>query len=217
MSINAKDAEKALNEVAITERQTKLYTSLKGSDWISYLWGFIWVVGFTTQHFLRHSDTVWRAGSLSISGSAVFWPPLVIIGVVAGGLLMSRSAPVRSERERELGKAIGFTWFSLYAFMGFWMMLVSAGAEGPMFAGEAGERIVTAIYATIPMFALLITGLFVGSRFLILESVAITVLTGVGLLATGEYFYLYMAIVGGGLQLAVGVGVQVVLRRPNNE
>lgn len=217
MQIDMKDAEEALNEVAIIERRTKLYTSLKGSDWISYLWGGIWVGGFTIQHLLRSTEGTLSAGGHGIPISSAFWPPLVIIGFVAGGLLISRSALVRSERERELGKAIGFMWFSLYAFMGFWMTLAAAGTEGPMFISEAGERIVTAIYATIPMLALLIMGLFMGSRFLILESVAITVLTALGLLITGEYFYLYMAIVGGGILVGSGVAVQIALRRPNDE
>jgi len=213
MTITAQDAERALNEAAMTERKTQLYTSLKGYDWISYLWGGIWVVGFVVQHVLSRQDIVLRLGRISVSGAGVFWIPLVILGVVTGAVIMSRAAPIRSERDRELGKAIGFMWLSLYSFMGFWMLLVSAGAQGPLFVGEAGERIVAAIYATIPMFALLIMGLFGCGRLLILEAVFITVMTAVGLFAAGEWFYLYMAIVGGGTQLAMGAAVQITLRR----
>jgi hypothetical protein len=216
MTINAEDAEKVLNEVAITERKTELYTSLKGADRESYLWGGIWVIGFTAQHFLSQSDIVWRIGGLSVRGAGVVWYPLIVLGVVAGGLLMSRGGPVRSDRDRELGRAIGFTWFSLYAFMGFWMTLVIAGAGESLFVSDAGERIVTAIAATIPMLALVITGLFTGARWLTFEAVFITVMTGIGLLAAGDYFFLYMAVVGGGTQLAVGAAVQVLLRRANH-
>ena len=104
-------------------------------------------------------------------------------------------------------------WFALYAYAGFWIALVSAGADGPLFVGEAGERIVTAIFATIPMFALVIMGLFGCGKYLVLEAVFITVMTGVGLLATGSWFYVYMAVVGGGTQLAAGAAVHVALRR----
>jgi hypothetical protein len=213
MTLTAQDAERALNDVAMTERKTKLYTSLKGYDWISYLWGAIWVVGFVVQHVLSRREIVLRLGRVIVPAEGVFWFPLVILGLVAGALIMSHNAPIRSERDRELGRAIGFMWMSLYAFMGFWMLLVSAGAEGALFVGEAGERIVTAIYATIPMLALLIMGLFGCGRPLIFESVFITVMTAIGLLAAGEWFYLYMAIVGGGTQLAMGAAVQLVLRR----
>lgn len=213
MTITAQDAERALNEAAMTERKTKLYKSLKGYDWISYLWGAIWVIGFVVQHVESRHEFILHIGRASVSGTGVFWFPLVILGVVAGGLIMSRSAPIRSERERELGKAIGFMWFSLYAFAGFWMFLVSAGSEGALFVGDSGERIVTAIYATIPMLALLIMGLFGCGRILVFEAVFITVMTAIGLLAAGEWFYLYMAIVGGGTQLATGAAVQIILRR----
>ncbi len=217
MDISAKDAEKALNDVATTERKTKLYTQLKGGDWISYLWGGIWVAGFGLQHALSGHDSVLRLGRLSISGGGVFWIPLVILGMIGSALIMSRTAPIRSERERELGRSIGFMWFGLYAFMGFWLCLISAGAEGALFAGDEGYRILTAIYATIPMFALVLMGLFGCGRYLILEGVFITVMTGIGLLVAGEWFYLYMAIVGGGTQLATGAAVQIVLKRANHE
>jgi hypothetical protein len=100
--------------------------------------------------------------------------------------------------------------------MGFWMTLVIAGAGESLFVSDAGERIVTAIAATIPMLALVITGLFTGARWLTFEAVFITVMTGIGLLAAGDYFFLYMAVVGGGTQLAVGAAVQVLLRRANH-
>jgi hypothetical protein len=217
MEITAKDAEQALNEAARTERKTHVYTSLKGSDWVSFLWGAIWVIGFSLQHVLQGRDFTLRLGRMSVAGAGIFWFPLVILGMTLGGLIMARSAATQSERERELGKAIGFMWFSLYLFAGFWMALIIAGAGGPLFTGEAGARIVTAIYVTIPMFALLLMGLFGCGRFLIVESIFITVMTGVGLLVTGEWFYLYMAIVGGGTQLAAGAWVKVTLSRASHE
>lgn len=213
MELTAQEAQQALDDVAIAERRTNLYRSLKGYDSMSYLWGGIWTVGFGLQQFLAGKGIMLHIGRVSMPAEGFFWTPLCILGLVGGGLILSRGEAVRSERERELGKAIGFMWLAVYLFVGFWMFLTAAGAGGPLFVGAAGERILTAIYATIPMFALLLMGLFGVSQGLIFESIFITVMTGVGLLVAGEWFYLYMAIVGGGTQLIIGVIVQMKLRR----
>jgi len=213
MTITAKDAEKALNDVAAAERRAKRYTDMKGGDWMSFLWGGIWVAGFVLQHLSCRYGWMLHVGRVTTSASGALWFPLVIFGGVASGLIMSKAAPVRSERDRELSKAIGGMWLSLYAFVGFWVLIISASAEGPLFAGEVGDRVVTTIYATIPLLALLLMGLFGCGKFLVLESVFITVMTAVGLFTMGQWFYLYMAVVGGGTQLAVGAAIYVLLKR----
>ena len=68
-----------------------------------------------------------------------------------------------------------------------------------------GERIMSAVIVTVPMFAYVVMGLWGCGQYMIWLGLGITALTVLGLYAFPSFFYLWMAAVGGGALFGVGI------------
>jgi hypothetical protein len=64
-----------------------------------------------------------------------------------------------------------------------------------------------AIQATIPMFAYVVMGLWL-DHFILWIGLAVTALTLVGLFFLQPYFWLWMAVTGGGMLLGTGLYIR---------
>ncbi len=69
------------------------------------------------------------------------------------------------------------------------------------------NRKIAAFWATVPMFAYILIGLWL-DRFFIWLGALVTVATVVGYYFIGEYFYLWMAVCGGGALIASGLFIR---------
>ena len=213
MNCSPQEAEQALNDLDAVERKTRTYTVLKGSDHVCFLWGMVWIIGFVLQHWLSRHPVSMRIGSFTLSGSGLFWTPLVLAAGILTYVIFLRTVPTRSKRLDELARAVGPMWLALYAYAGFWLVMTETAAGEPLFQGAAGMRALTTVASTLPMLALVLMGLYGCGRFLIVEGLLVTLATGIGFYMAGDWFYLYMAVAGGGIQLATAGWVRHSLRR----
>ena len=133
MDISSQDAESCLNEVSQVQEHTKIHRELRGSEWASIIWGIAWVTGVLLQHYFSRNPLVLEVGRLQVIGSGMFWWPVVLVALLATWMVSTRAIAIRSEREREIDRAIGWTWLALYVFWGFWIFVpINAGISNSL-------------------------------------------------------------------------------------
>ena len=72
---------------------------------------------------------------------------------------------------------------------------------------RTSDRKISAYWATVPMFAYIIMGLWLDRFFLVLGTL-VTLATLAGYYFITDYFFLWMAVVGGGSLVAGGVFIR---------
>jgi len=197
MDVSDEEARKSLDLIQEAAQRARQWFAFAGGDIVFILWGVIWVLGYLSSHFLPRV-TGW------------IWLVLVVGGVAASVLLMRRYAAVRSPG----GWRISTFWFLLYLYVSLWVWLVLPflkvkGAE----ESAAFWRHYGAIAATVPMFAYVVTGLWL-ENLLVWVGLGVTVLTVLGLIVLQSYFFLWMAATGGGALIGTGLFVRYRWRQP---
>ncbi len=191
MHISPSEARESLSEVEDTAKRTKRMVACGGGDVLFIVWGGIWALGYLSTHFLP-LVTGW------------VWLALVAAGIVISVIVGKRHMPVRSP----LDKRIAWFWWLLYGYAGLWFVLLSPFIEvnGPeqsqMFWKHYG-----ALVATVPMFAYVVTGLWL-DHFMVWIGLAVTALAVLGLFLLQPYFFLWMAITGGGTLIGTGLAIR---------
>jgi hypothetical protein len=195
MNVSQDEARETLGQIEDVRQRTKKMVAYAGGDICFVVWGVIWFIGFLSTHFLGYSRAAW-------SGTA--WLILVAAGIVVSIIVEKRRAPVKST----VGKRIGVFWWLLYAYVFLWISLLSpfievqGHAESVMFWNRMG-----AIAATVPMFAYVVAGLWL-EHFMVWLGLAVTALTIFGLFVLQPYFYIWMAVVGGGTLAGTGLFIR---------
>ena len=188
MDISTQDARESLDEVHDVATRTRKATSAAIAGPIFMLWGIVWITAFTISHFLPR----W-------SGEA--WLILDLIGVV-GSLLVAfgHRAPVKmSPASRKLGWRIFALWLCLSPFIAVWLLLLAPFNDLQMYA----------FICTIPMFALVVTGLWLETYSLLLVGFAVTGAIVLGYLQFQTQFGPWMALTGGGTMFVVGLIIRL--------
>ncbi|MCK5557648.1 MAG: hypothetical protein KAJ01_04685 [Candidatus Hydrogenedentes bacterium] len=199
MNVSRDEARETLSQIEDVRQRTKKMVAYAGGDICFIVWGVIWFVGFLSTHFLGYSRIMW-------SGIAIgsIWFVLVATGIIISIIVEKRRAAVKST----IGKRIGVFWWLLYAYVYLWIGLlfpfieVQGRAESVMFWNHFG-----AIAATIPMFAYVVMGLWL-EHFMVWLGLAVTALTILGLFLLQPYFYIWMAVVGGGTLAGTGLFIR---------
>ena len=159
------------------------------------LWGAIWVVGFGATQFFP--VRVYR-----------LWIVLDVAGMVGSVLLFSRfrSSPVKG-LHLGLGR-MSLAWLALLGFGTLWATLLCPWellhrpewlAYDPLLV-----RKLSAFSATVCMFGYVVMGLWLG-RFFLWLGLLVTVATVVGYYFAADYFFLWLALSGGGSLILAGV------------
>ena len=191
MDIPRSEARESLNQIKDTVERTRKMVAYGGGDVLFIVWGVIWVLGYSSTHFLP-LVTQW------------IWLALVAPGILISVIVGKRQMPVKSP----VDKRITWFWWLLFLYVGLWVALLSPLIEvnGPeqsqMFWKHYG-----ALVATVPMFAYVVTGLWL-EHFMIWIGLAVTALTVLGLLLLQPYFFLWMAITGGGTLIGTGLVIR---------
>jgi hypothetical protein len=139
------------------------------------------------------------------------WLVLDLGGVIASALLggwLRRPAPKDPNRSR-----IGIGWLMLFVYGILWLLLLVPEAFHAHWMShnlDWGHRI-GAFWCTVAMFGYIMMGLWL-SRFLLWLGLLITALTLIGLFFLPAYFYLWMAVTGGGALLAAGIYIRQTWR-----
>jgi len=187
MDITKEEAQASLARIEEASRQMRRLAAYGGTDIILMVWGAIWFLGYL-------------GNQLAPVLAGWIWIILLVIGIAATIIIECRS-PVKSP----LGRQIGIFWGMLYVFIWIWFILL-----WPFFHIEGAEqwmrfsRHMGAFAATVPMFAYVVMGLWL-DRYLLWIGLVVTGLTLVGLYLFSPYFFVWMAVAGGGTLAGTGV------------
>jgi hypothetical protein len=191
--LSKEDARASLAEIDHIMAQTRKTIAAGSSAPIVILWGVIWAIAYARLQFSPHS-TPW------------LWPALDIVGI-AGTFHLVRRSPVKRPKQRRVLLA----FLILFAYAIVWRALLchpdlpyKAGA--PAFTPSMARRI-AAYFATIPMFGYVMLGLWL-DRFFIWLGILVTIATLIGLFFAQDYYYLWLAISGGGSLIIGGVFIR---------
>jgi len=190
-SITPDEARASLAEIDRIVLRTRQMIARGGSAPIVILWGVIWIIGYADMQFLPRTPH-W------------FWVLLDVVGI-AGSFRLGRWAR-RSPIKNSNGVRIGISWLILFAFGVIWLAIL--GPWGFLNAHQLVsytpdmDRKIGAYWATVPMFAYVLIGLWL-DRFFVWLGAFVTIATLVGYFFIFDYFYLWMAVIAGG-SLVVG-------------
>ena len=176
-----------IDRVVERTRQTIAYGSAAP---LMITWGLIWLVGLTASQF--------QVGSFHFH--RLLWAVLDLAGIGLSLYLgVCRQSPVKSPHERRIGLA----WLLLAAFSCVWVLLLTDWQGGDLTGNPAVVRRLVAFWSTLAMFAYMVMGLWLG-RFYLWLGLAVTVFTLIGFWFLPGYFFLWMALFGGGSLIAAG-------------
>ncbi|MEX0653354.1 MAG: hypothetical protein WD534_01180 [Phycisphaeraceae bacterium] len=163
------------------------------------LWGIVWIACYVTTHLLLSQPAyigwVWLAGNaIGLGGMAMLFT------------VFGRRPDVRSQSMRKLGWRMFWFWIALALFGNAWLVML-----WPWYPLQMNAFLVTLI-----MFAYVVIGLWMDSRFMIVlgAAVAIGALAGYLLTMFGgfTYYNLWMAMVGGGGLFGSGLYMRLAWR-----
>ena len=176
-NISKEEARASLNEIQSIINRTRKVIAHGPSSKILILWGIIWITGFSCTQFCP-----WYAG--------YFWMSLNVFGGLSTWIIAMRCRVVEGPTDIR----VGLFWVILFLYAGIWFFLLQ-----PRSINQA-----SAYWATIPMFAYVMGGLWF-SRFFIYLGLTVTLLTILGLFLLPSIFNLWLAITGGGSLILAGV------------
>jgi hypothetical protein len=186
MNISPIEAEEALASIQVMMQKTRRLISSSGAYVFLIIWGVIWLLGFTGSQFL----------SQDIGGYA--WMGLDILGGILSavvGIRMGRG--VRSSSSTSTGKRIGIFWMLLFFYVAA-TVAVSWPADGK----QLSMYIILFV-----MVGWLAMGLLL-SFTSIWPGLVITALALIGYFLLPGIFYLWMALLGGGGMIALGLYIR---------
>jgi|SRR5579872_281712 len=176
--ITTREAHDALQEAALAERRSAESYSYSRSAPYCILWGLIWMVGYGGMTVLKGTDIAWLWLILSATGMAIsFW--------IGTGRTDGRSS--NGWRMGSLFAIIAAFTFALFAILPPTNEL-QVGAYSPL--------LLSAIYAAL--------GLWLGVRYILLAAFLAALTLGAYFFQK-EFFFVWMAVAGGGSLLLTGL------------
>ena len=186
MNLSPTEAEEALSAIQTMMQKTRRAISSSGAYLFMIVWGVIWLVGFLNSQFLptRTAGFVWVG--LDILGG-------IVSAVI--GIRMNRG--VRSSSPTTSGKRIAFFWLLLFFYC--------VAAVGIVWPADGKQ---------LAMFIILFVGVGWMAMGLLLSFASIwwglvlTTLALIGYFLLPGIFYLWMAVLGGGGMIALGMYIR---------
>ncbi len=197
MHVTSEVAQASLAEVDEVVSRTRKAVAGRGTDLILMVWGGVWIVCYVATHLLVVNRTIdwigpvwWIGVAIGIAGM------FVILG------LTKRHAPVRSEHGKRIGRRVFWSWFALFVFADAWLVLLWPWSPLQM----------NAFLVTVIMFAYVMIGLWMSSRFFLVLGLGVAAAAVAGYLLTMagvfKYYNLWMAAAGGGALFASGLYIR---------
>jgi hypothetical protein len=195
MVLTPQQAAETLGEISRAEQRSALAHCYANASPGFILWGFIWVAGYTGTYLLPNYGFVGFINWL--------WFGLTAIGAVGSALIgRHQSRNLNAEQQaaaRAVGRRIGMSAFAA------WLFVVAAVIVmrpfHPLAVGAFIPLLVSLAYALF--------GIWRGPRFLY-AGIVVAVLTLGGWFYLRELFALWMAFVGGGSLVLVGLWLKKV-------
>jgi hypothetical protein len=197
--ITAEEARSSLAEIDRIGRHIRKTIAAGRSAYLLILWGSIWIIGFGAEQFYRNGGQLW------------LW--LDAIGIAASFFSRWRSnAPVKSPYNTR----IGVSWLILLCYAALWCSLISPWEifhHASVWVSYAPfmERKMALLWVTVCMFAYVMMGLWLDRFFLWLGGL-VTLAAVLGFFFIVHYFYLWIAVAGGGSLIASGIFIRTSWR-----
>jgi hypothetical protein len=193
--ISAEEARSSLAEIDRIGCHIRRTIAAGRSAYLLILWGSIWIIGFLAEQFFR------------ASGSRL-WLGLDAIGIAASFLTRwRRNAPVKDPNNTR----IGLSWMVLFLYAALWCSLIAPWeiAHNPGWLAYAPfmERKMALLWVTVCMFAYVLIGLWLDRFFLWLGGL-VTLAAVLGYFFIAHYFFLWIAIAGGGSLIVSGLFIR---------
>jgi hypothetical protein len=178
MPYSEQEAIAALNSVELVERRTTILRGYEKGAPYFFLWGIIWIIGYSGSQFFPH-----------YAGAA--WLLLNVIGVIAG-LYIQRAGKSAQACSRTAMQYLGISIsVAVFVAAAYFILPPLSGRQLDAFPA----LLVALIYTLV--------GLWRGIR-LSITGILLTTLTVFGYAMFDEYFALWMAFVGGTTLLTTG-------------
>jgi len=186
MNISPSEAEEALTAIQTVAKKTRQSIASGGTYITLVVTGIVWLIGFMCTQFLQGEIVVYIWIGLSILGS--------LVGTVLGIRMGKR---VRSPATAPMAKRIGL----------FWILLIFFGIAVIAIARPTDGKQVTMLVILFVMLGQMAMGL-VFSFSSTWWTLPITALALAGYYFLPEFFYLWMALLGGGGMIALGLHIR---------
>lgn len=187
MAITREAAEEALATIHQTARKVQMASNWMGGDLILMLWGMVWIFAFLGCHYdPPKAGWYWLIGDVAgITGTMI--------------VCLRASEQVRSKE----GARMGVFWGLLFLFI-----FVELAVLHPWDSLQMNAFICLQI-----MLGFVVIGLWVESHGMIALAGVVTVCVLAGYFLLQPYYYLWMALMGGGSFFTAGVSVRLMMRR----
>lgn len=190
MNVSLEDAQASLTTIRDVRIQTQRAAISAYANPMLILWGTLWVIAFTATHFY-------------FTQAQVIFIAMGIVGGLLTAIIFYRlyhsKPPFRENPSEHIGWRIAALWILLYLYVMIWLFLLA-----PFNGMQCNAFISTSV-----MFACAMMGLWFGSIFMIVLGLAITGVTIAGYYLFTPYYYLWMAVMGGGGLLVAGLYIRL--------
>lgn len=186
MNISPQEAEEALQAVQGVMQKTRRVVAHSGAYNFLLIWGVVWLAGFLGSQFL----TAKLAGNL--------WMVVDILGGILSAVYGYRIwRRVRPIAQTASGMQIGIFWLLLflYCFAAIWIAQPIDGKQMVMFF---------ILFAAVGWIAMGLLLSFISAWW----GAALTILALIGYFLLPGIFYLWMAVLGGGGMIALGLYIR---------
>jgi hypothetical protein len=182
MELSPQEAQQALDAIQQMVKRTQRAIASSGAYNFLIIWGFIWLLGFTSSQFLPGKTVgyVWMA--LDLLGA--------VASVLAGIQLKNK---IRSSSAAVSGRRIAYFWLLLFIYCGIFYFVAS-----PSDSRQGAMIIILFVMIGWIAMGLLLSVSSIG------WSLGITALALIGYYLLPGIFYLWMAVLGGGGMIALG-------------
>lgn len=195
MSLSQSEAAEMLGEINRTEKRSMEVRCYANASAGFILWGLIWVAGYSGTYLLVRQGTV--------HGIDWLWSCLTLLGFAGSWIIGRRQRLARNPGAHAEGRSIGLRW--LLTIVALWSFVIATFTVmrpyNPAATGAFIPLLVALAYAVF--------GIWRGLRFLY-AGIAVAALTLGGFFYLPEYFLLWMAFVGGGSLVLVGLWLRKV-------
>jgi hypothetical protein len=182
MNIDRSEAESALASIREIENQMNKAMSASGGAYQIIAWGGIMMIGYTLNQFADRLPVALVAG------------PWIVMSILANILSVTISVRRARKFHNPYGARLGFLWAVFLLF----------GLVGAFFVHPSDPREINLLVYLLTMLWMAVMGLWVDLRLLWI-SLAFTALMLFGYLVLPDYFFLWLAIVGGGAMIGSGL------------
>jgi hypothetical protein len=187
MNISPSEAEEALTAIQSMAQKTRRAISSGNTHVTLIVTGTVWLIGFICTQFLQGQIVAYTWIGLSILGSVI----ATVMGIRAGKRL-------RSPANTPMAKRVSL----------FWLLLIVYGVTIIAITRPTDGKLTALLVILFVMLGQLSMGMLF-SFSSVWWALPVTVLALVGYFFFPDIFYLWMAILGGGGMIAVGLYIRL--------